>query len=166
MVTRLGYPVLLVTNQGWVATGRITFREADEATGGLARHLRRAGVAVLDYAFCPHHPRVTTGPYGGPCACRKPEPGLLLRLARRHAIDLGRSLMVGDSLVDVEAGRRAGTHAALVLTGEGSRHRAHVPDDVWVLTSVADLPARLGENGAGSFGKRKAGLRKSPASPT
>jgi histidinol-phosphate phosphatase family protein len=142
-VTALGLPVALVTNQGWVAAGALTFDDAARATGGLAAYLRQAGVEVLDFAFCPHHPRVTTGPYAGPCACRKPEPGLLLQVARRHHLDLTRSFMVGDNLIDVEAGRRAGARSALVLTGDGRRHLGHVPSGVPVLESVVDLPALL-----------------------
>lgn len=142
-VTAMGLPVLLVTNQGWVARGHITFDDAVRATGGLADHLRAKGVEVLGYAFCPHHPLVGSGPYAGPCACRKPEPGLLLRLADRYPVQLARSVMVGDNLIDVEAGHRAGTRSAIVLTGDGRRHLGRIPDGVPVLESVVELPALL-----------------------
>jgi D-glycero-D-manno-heptose 1,7-bisphosphate phosphatase len=142
-VTALGLPVLLVTNQGWVARGDITFDDAARATGGLAQYLRGAGVEVLGYAFCPHHPRAASGPYAGPCACRKPEPGLLRQLADRYPVDLVRSLMVGDNLIDVEAGLRAGAHSAIVLTGDGRRHLGRIPDGVPVLGHVRELPALL-----------------------
>lgn len=42
------------------------------------------------------------------CACRKPKPGMLVDLAARFAVDLERSVMVGDRWRDVEAGKRAG----------------------------------------------------------
>jgi D-glycero-D-manno-heptose 1,7-bisphosphate phosphatase len=143
-LTARGLPVALVTNQGWVARGALTYREAEQATAGLAGYLERAGVRVLGWAFCPHHPNVDTGPYAGRCACRKPEPGLLVRLAMRHGIDLWRSVMVGDNLIDVEAGRRAGTQSVIVMTGDGSRHRGHIPEGVPVLESVCDLPRLVG----------------------
>ncbi len=142
-MTALDLPVALVTNQGWVARGALTYNEAEQATAGLARYLERAGVRVLGWAFCPHHPDVYTGPWAGRCVCRKPEPGLLVRLAVRHGLDLGRSVMVGDNLIDVEAGRRAGARSAIVMTGDGSRHRGVIPADVPVLESVAELPRLL-----------------------
>ncbi|MFO1268300.1 MAG: HAD hydrolase-like protein [Rubrivivax sp.] len=53
------------------------------------------------------------------CRCRKPALGLLHEAAALHGIDLARSWMVGDTLDDVEAGRRAGCNAVLVETGGG-----------------------------------------------
>jgi D-glycero-D-manno-heptose 1,7-bisphosphate phosphatase len=41
------------------------------------------------------------------CECRKPLPGLLLQAAEDHAIDLCKSVMIGDRWKDVEAGQRA-----------------------------------------------------------
>ena len=42
------------------------------------------------------------------CKCRKPEPGLLLKAAEEHNIDLGNSVIIGDSDKDTEAGLKAG----------------------------------------------------------
>ncbi|RIK37113.1 MAG: hypothetical protein DCC58_18455, partial [Chloroflexi bacterium] len=53
------------------------------------------------------------------CNCRKPEPGLLLSAAKSYGIDLNRSVLVGDALTDVLAGKRAGCRTVLVLTGRG-----------------------------------------------
>jgi D-glycero-D-manno-heptose 1,7-bisphosphate phosphatase len=50
---------------------------------------------------------------------RKPNPGMLLRAAAEHGIDLGRSWMIGDKALDLEAGRNAGCRVALVRTGYG-----------------------------------------------
>ena len=59
----------------------------------------------------------------GPCDCRKPAPGMLLRgRASELGLDLAASWIVGDSDADVEAGRRAGTRTVLV-EHPGSAHR-------------------------------------------
>ena len=55
--------------------------------------------------------------YAVACACRKPEPGLILSAAREHGIDLEHSWFVGDILDDVEAGRRAGCRTVLIDNG-------------------------------------------------
>jgi histidinol phosphatase-like enzyme len=51
------------------------------------------------------------------CNCRKPEPGLLLRAAAEHNIDMQKSWFIGDILNDVEAGRRAGCKTILIDNG-------------------------------------------------
>lgn len=51
------------------------------------------------------------------CDCRKPAPGLILKAARDHAVDLNRSWFIGDILNDVEAAHRAGCRAALIDNG-------------------------------------------------
>jgi histidinol phosphatase-like enzyme len=54
---------------------------------------------------------------GAGCDCRKPKPGLVIRAAREHGLDLGRSYFVGDTGCDIECGRAAGLQTVLVETG-------------------------------------------------
>ena len=72
----------------------------------------------------------------GPCDCRKPAPGMLLRAAEELGLDLATSWIVGDSDSDVEAGRRAGTRTVLVAH-PGSRHRRK--DEMTADFKAADL---------------------------
>jgi D-glycero-D-manno-heptose 1,7-bisphosphate phosphatase len=65
-----------------------------------------------------HHPE--GGPGGdaslvGPCACRKPKPGMLLDIARDLGLDASVSWMIGDTTSDVEAGRAASMRTGLVF---------------------------------------------------
>ena len=53
---------------------------------------------------------------------RKPDPALLLLIARRLDADIGRALMVGDSDADVLAAQRAGCMAVAVTYGGWPRH--------------------------------------------
>lgn len=118
-----GFALLVVTNQSGLARGYFTRTQFARLQAALEKQLADAGVVLLDFLVCPHAP----APDGGPsCLCRKPAPGLLVRAARRHGIDLSRSWMVGDTLDDIEAGRRAGCHT--VLLGDGlESHRQHMP---------------------------------------
>ena len=111
-----GFALLVATNQSGLASGYYTRTEFAWLQAALEKLLHEAaGVQLLDFLVCPHAP----GPDGGPsCLCRKPAPGLLLRAARRHGIDLTRSWMVGDWLDDVEAGHRAGCRTVLLAGGE------------------------------------------------
>lgn len=132
-VNELGIPVLLVTNQSVIARGLCTPKDVETIHRTLGALLAEEG-AHLDGIFsCPHHPE-GLGPYRRTCRCRKPEPGLLMRAAREFHLDLRRSVLIGDQVKDLEAGRRAGCRVVLVLTGHGReallQHERHaIPPD-------------------------------------
>lgn len=111
-----GFLAIVVTNQSGVARGMYTQNEVNAVHRRIDELLAAAGAKVDGWYFCPHHPKHT-----GPCDCRKPAPGMLLQAAREHEIDLANSVMVGDRLSDLEAGRAAGCRTVwLVKTGYGA----------------------------------------------
>ncbi|MCK9512321.1 MAG: HAD family hydrolase [Pigmentiphaga sp.] len=118
-----GWPLVVVSNQPGVALGRFE----PQALGGVAQRLsqlfREAGARLSGFYWCPHHPAGAVDPYAGPCDCRKPAPGLLLRAATDLGIRLSDSWMVGDILDDVEAGRRAGCRTILLDVGNETEWR-------------------------------------------
>ncbi len=99
-----GTPVIVVTNQAGIAKGLYTEEDMRQFNHYLNQELNRLYGAHIDaFYFCPHHPNFT-----GPCKCRKPEPGLLLRAAKEWNVNLGSSIMFGDMRSDEEAARAAG----------------------------------------------------------
>ncbi|HVV83095.1 MAG TPA: HAD family hydrolase [Kofleriaceae bacterium] len=113
-----GIPVVVVTNQAGIARG--LYGEADLAAVG-ARIAALLAPAVLAATYhCPHHPEARVTALRVVCDCRKPAPGLLLRAARDHGLDLGRSFLVGDKASDLGAARAAGCGSVLVRTGYGA----------------------------------------------
>lgn len=112
-----GWKLIVITNQAGLARGY--FDEA--ALACMHEHLRaelaHAGVLLTAIYHCPHHPEGVVPGLAVRCECRKPQPGMLLRAAREHAIDLRDSWFVGDILDDVEAGNRAGCRSILVDLG-------------------------------------------------
>jgi D-glycero-D-manno-heptose 1,7-bisphosphate phosphatase len=111
-----GLPVIVVTNQSVIARG---LAPASKVEGGNARMLEllaAEGASVVAVYYCPHHPD-----FSGPCECRKPLPGMLVRGAREHGIDLKRSYMIGDSPTDIEAGAAAGARTILVPENGGAK---------------------------------------------
>ena len=116
-----GWAVFVVSNQGCVAKGMISEDELAEINLRMLAMLGAEG-AVLDGVYCcPHHPEGSVAEYAVDCDCRKPKAGLLLRAAQEHDVDLAESVMVGDTMRDLEAGRAAGVKlTALVLTGHGA----------------------------------------------
>ena len=109
-----GFGVFLITNQSGIGRGLIS--EA-QYLAVEEEFLRQAGRHLVDASYyCPDAP-------GVPSNCRKPEPGMVLRAAAAHHIDLAASYFVGDKSADIECGRRAGTRTILVLTGYGREQK-------------------------------------------
>lgn len=109
-----GARLVVVTNQSGIARGLFTRSDVDRVHREMTRQLARHGVRLDAIEVCPHLPTVS-----GSCRCRKPEPGMLTRAARRLGINLAESWTIGDNESDIGAARAAGTKAALVLTGYG-----------------------------------------------
>ncbi len=106
-IRALGYKVVVVTNQPGIAKGTLNIADLDGVNDTLTALLKPAFWDLLKY--CPHHPE-----FGTDCDCRKPKPGMLVEVAKELNIDLSGSWMVGDGLVDVQAGKLAGCRTVLV----------------------------------------------------
>ena len=114
-----GFKLIVVSNQTVVARGLVTEQEVYAINAEMEHLLEQAGGPHLDgFYFCPHHPNATLPAYRIACECRKPRPGLLLRAAREHNLNLGASFTVGDRITDIIAGARAGCRTVLVQTGK------------------------------------------------
>ena len=114
---RLGYRIVVVSNQPGLAKGTLTGKELAAVNVRLAGILARKGGYWDEFCYCPHHPKGGKGgvrKYIRGCSCRKPKPGMLLKAAKDLHINLRRSWMVGDGLNDVEAGKAAGCRTILV----------------------------------------------------
>ena len=104
-----GWAVIVITNQAGVARGY--YGEGDVAR--LHRHMQEqlhaAGAFADGFYHCPYHADAVVERYRiADHADRKPNPGMLLRAARDHGLDLKRSVLIGDQDSDMEAARRAG----------------------------------------------------------
>ena len=111
------YRIIVVTNQSVVGRGLIPLAAAESINRRLVGRIREAGGRVDGVFMCPHAPVDA-------CACRKPRPGLLQQAAEAHHLDLAQSIMIGDALTDLQAGRAAGVgRVALVRTGRGGGQR-------------------------------------------
>ena len=69
----------------------------------------------------------------------KPDPGSLLAFAKHVGLDPAQVAMVGDSLHDLIAGRRAGMYCIGVLTGMATRDDLSGHADV-VLNHIGEIP--------------------------
>ena len=112
-----GVALIVVTNQSGVARGYFTEAEFH----AVHRHLEgELGLAFDGVYACFHHPHGEVPAYAGPCACRKPTPGMLHDAAAAHGLDLGASAIFGDKVSDVATGTSLGVAGWLVRTGHGA----------------------------------------------
>lgn len=118
-----GFALIVVSNQQGIARGWLADHDLSRARERIAILLAAYDVRLDGFYWCPHWPWSCKGRLGFACTCRKPAPGMLLRAAAEHALDLSSSWMVGDILDDIEAGRRAGCRTVLIDNGNETEWR-------------------------------------------
>ena len=101
MLQNEGYLVIIVTNQAGINKGILSNELVDEINQHVIQLLKKQGIEISAAYVCPHKPEEQ-------CKCRKPQPGLLLKAAKEHNIDLENSIIIGDTDKDTEAGLNAG----------------------------------------------------------
>jgi len=102
---------IVISNQPGIAKGRFTSALLDATTEKMKDECDGLLNAVY---YCLHHPQAVLPEYRQNCDCRKPKPGLLLRAAREWSVDLANSYMIGDGIVDIEAGNAAGVRTIFI----------------------------------------------------
>lgn len=108
-LNRHGFFTVIVTNQSGVARGMFTVEQMEAFNALLVRRLAARGAVIGAVYACPYHDTGTDPRWLHPDhPDRKPNPGMILRAAADHGLDLQRSFMIGDRESDMEAARRAG----------------------------------------------------------
>jgi len=143
----MGWLRIVVSNQSGVARRLFTEEQYRLVEAAFLSTLRRGGGDLEQILVCHHLPEAADTRWAKDCDCRKPRPGMILRAAAEHGVDLARSVMVGDALRDLDAGRNAKVGACvLVRTGKGRASESmavgmRLADAV--IDSIADLPKWL-----------------------
>jgi D-glycero-D-manno-heptose 1,7-bisphosphate phosphatase len=117
-IQRLGFRLIVITNQSGIGHGYYTEADYGRVTEHMLARLAIGGVKIAGVYHCPH-----TKDDG--CDCRKPAPGMILRAAREHGLDLARSWLVGDKSSDIEAARRAGITRTMLVASPYPIDPAH-----------------------------------------
>lgn len=108
-----GFWIIVITNQSGIGRGIYNVAAMDRVHHAMQRQL---GGLIDNFYYCPHTP-------SGGCSCRKPLTGMIDQARERFRIDMSRSWMIGDKVMDIETGINAQVRTALVLTGYGRQHR-------------------------------------------
>jgi D-glycero-D-manno-heptose 1,7-bisphosphate phosphatase len=138
-----GFVIVMVTNQSGVGRGYFTLRDVEKVHEHLAREMAMHNVSFIKIYIAPEAP-------DKPSRGRKPSPQFLFDARDEYDIDLARSYMIGDKLIDLECGWNAGVkRSILVRTGYGRKveqsergklRDAVIVDDLsaaidWILTT-------------------------------
>ncbi len=117
-----GYALVIVTNQSGIGRGLYGWEDYDAVAARLESLLAADGIVFDAVVACGHSPEE-----GDRCGWRKPAAGMIRAATDVLGLDLSRSLMAGDKLIDVRAAEAAGLPRAVhVATGQGARDRAAV----------------------------------------
>ena len=111
---RMGYLVIIITNQSAIARGYITEEKLDEIHQKLKSLLASQGAKIDGLYYCPYHPDGVVKDFSIESNLRKPNAGMFFQAAEELDVDLKASWMIGDRYRDVQAGKAAGCQTILV----------------------------------------------------
>jgi D-glycero-D-manno-heptose 1,7-bisphosphate phosphatase len=110
-----GFLLVMITNQSGVGRGYFTLADVEKVHAKIEADLAATGVRLSAIHIAPEAP-------DQPSRGRKPSPALLFDARDALGLDLSRSYMIGDKLIDLEAGWNAGVkRSLLVRTGYGAK---------------------------------------------
>ncbi|HXG48687.1 MAG TPA: HAD family hydrolase [Methylomirabilota bacterium] len=138
-----GYLLFVVTNQSGIGRGYYSVDDMHRVNERMCAELAAAGVRFAKIYYAPEPPDL-------PSRGRKPSPQFLFDARDEFGVDLGRSFMIGDKLIDVECGRNAGVkRSLLVRTGYGAeveRQKAADLKDVVIVDGLVEAAAWILSN--------------------
>ncbi|MCX5686369.1 MAG: D-glycero-beta-D-manno-heptose 1,7-bisphosphate 7-phosphatase [Candidatus Omnitrophica bacterium] len=112
-LNRNGFEIIVISNQAGVNKGYFSREELKTVTKRMLEEINKNGGRIEEVYYCIHRDEDN-------CDCRKPKTGLLEKAAAKFGIELDKTYFIGDSEVDVVAGRRAGCKTIFVLSGKTS----------------------------------------------
>jgi len=110
-----GFKVFVISNQAGVSKGLYSQEALDLITDNMLDTLQKRGITLDGVYYCTHSPQAD-------CPCRKPKTGLIdkaFEVLRKAGLEVEKekSFFIGDSIMDVQAGKNAGLKTILVFSG-------------------------------------------------
>lgn len=111
-----GFKIFVISNQAGVSKGIYSKGDLDLITKNMLKELNEYKVDIAGVYYCIHRPEDN-------CSCRKPKSGLIEQAIDKlkeegQKIELERSYFIGDTIRDIETGKRAGLKTILVFSGK------------------------------------------------
>lgn len=112
-----GFKLFIVSNQGGIALKKFSLKQMIIFNQKLTQELFKNDIEIIEIKYCIHHPKALQKEMRH-CNCRKPSPKMILDLCFKYNINIKKSFMVGNTIVDVETGNNAGCNTILVEEGK------------------------------------------------
>ena len=112
-----GYEIFVISNQAGVGKGLYSQGALDEITRNMLKEIESGGGRIRSITYCTHRSDAR-------CDCRKPKTGMIKKATKGLRIDFGNTYFIGDSRLDIAAGKNMGCKTILLLTGKED------PDDL------------------------------------
>tara|TARA_Y100000589_G_scaffold189135_1_gene179024 strand:+ start:575 stop:1129 length:555 start_codon:yes stop_codon:yes gene_type:complete len=121
----LDFSLIIITNQSGIARGIFTEEEYKKTTNLMLNKLKDNNIKITQIYHCPHHPSFPGNEFSE-CSCRKPKPGLFLKAAKEHNIEMQKSIAIGDSERDLIAARSAGIKKRYLIRKDNSLEKQNL----------------------------------------
>jgi len=112
------YKLVIITNQAGIARGYYTEEQFQQLSDWMCQQFLAVGAPIERVYFSPYHPSAGKGDYLKDHLSRKPHPGMIRQAENELAIDLRRSVLIGDKVSDIKAGNAAGVGTNLLFAAE------------------------------------------------
>jgi histidinol-phosphate phosphatase family protein len=110
LLNEAGFKVIVITNQSGIARGYFSERTLSAIHAKMCREFEESGARIDAIYYCPHHPE-------DDCECRKPKTMLFEKAVTDFGIDVEGSFVIGDTQMDISAGKAMGCKSVLVARG-------------------------------------------------
>ncbi len=130
ILSDLGFKFFVVTNQSGLARGIVQIENLDKIHAKIKDDFAREGIIISRFYYAPH--MTDSGHFS-----RKPNPGMLKYADYDYGIDFKNSWMIGDRMLDVEAGHRAGCRS-IILEGTEKVEESNFKPPEYIAKNLLD----------------------------
>ena len=112
---------IIVTNQSGLSSGKIDIENLEEINVFIYKEFEKRDLPLKKIYFAENYDESYH-------SMRKPGIGMFSKAKEEFDIDLSKSLMIGDSIVDIQVGDRLDMKTIFLLTGFGQEYLSEVEE--------------------------------------
>lgn len=114
LLKSLGFKIIIVSNQPGIAKKHFSKKTFDLMKKKMHKILKKHNAFLDDEFYCFHHPDSKIKKYKKICDCRKPKTRMVEDAVAKHHIDIKKSYVIGDGIVDMEMAKKVKSKSIFV----------------------------------------------------